>query len=81
MKRFLGMLIGGLCVGLGALFGGLGAAGLLKSRNGAEFQFWIVLVPFIPWIFLISWMARLMEKRTRAALDTLVHNLVQAQER
>lgn len=81
MKRFLVMLIGGLCVGLGALFGGLGAAGLMKSRNGGEFHFWIVLLPFVPWVFLIPWMARLIEKRTRAALDTLVHNLVQSQER
>lgn len=80
MKRFMVILIGSLCVGLGLIFGGLAAAGLLKSRNGGEVHWWVVLLPFLPWIFLIPLISRSLEKRTRNAIETMVHNLVQSQE-
>lgn len=75
MKRFLIILIGGLCLGMAVLFGGLAAFGLLRSRNGAPFQPWFILLPFLPWVVLIPWMSSLMERRSKAAIETLVHNM------
>ena len=46
----------------------------------AEFQGqpWILLLtaaPFIPWIFILPFMQGWLQKRTQAALETLLHNM------
>ncbi|MBG88993.1 MAG: hypothetical protein CMO80_19115 [Verrucomicrobiales bacterium] len=68
MRNFLIWFIGGMLLFFVVLFG-------ILFRNNPNFDNWIVVLPFAPWPFLIPWISRLMEKRSRTAMDNLLHNL------
>lgn len=42
---------------------------------------WAYLFPVLPWVVLSPLVVRWLEKRTRTALDVLVHNMVSAPPR
>lgn len=68
--RVLKLTLYGLPMGLAAFF--LVLFGVLKGFS------WTYLFPVLPWVVLSPLMVRWMEKRTKTALDVLVHNMVSA---
>ena len=73
MKNFLRLLPLGLALFFLILFGAL-AWSLPELR-----QAWIFLIPLLalsPWLFLAPLMTRMIEKRTKQAVDTLLNNMV-----
>lgn len=66
--RPMRLLLYGLPIGLAVLF---------LVLFGFSFGFsWGYALPLLPWVVLSPLMARWLEKRTRRALDVLVHNMV-----
>jgi hypothetical protein len=67
MRKFLIWFIGGMFIFFMILFG-------LLFMNNPKFNFWLVVLPFAPWPFLIPFLCRIIEKRSRSAMDNLLHN-------
>lgn len=68
MRQFLIWFIGGMFVFMMIVFG-------VVFRGREDFRWWIPALPFLPWPFLIPMIGRMIEKRTRVALDNTLHNI------
>src|SRR5690606_31729457 len=67
LMRFMGWFIVALAVFMLVLFGFL-------FRDREDFSLWLIVLPFAPWPLLIPVLNRVLVRRTRRALDNLLHN-------
>lgn len=73
MVRVMAYLLAGMLALFVLLFGVLWLT-LAEFQN----QTWMIAVaaaPFIPWIFILPFMESWLQRRTRATLETLLHNM------
>jgi hypothetical protein len=67
LLRFMGVFLVSLAVFLCVVFA-------IVFRNRPGFHLWLVVLPFVPWPFLLPLLGVVLRRRVRRALDNLIHN-------
>ena len=73
MVRVMAYLLAGMLASFVLLFGVLWLT--LAEFQGQPWVMAVAAAPFIPWIFILPFMQGWLQRRTQAALETLLHNM------